>query len=78
VIVQPFLAPLLWAFFFALPCALAGFLAATLSAPKLRAPVGPGRRWALAARTAGFSLLAVMAFAVLLVGCVVLPMHLGL
>lgn len=75
---QPFIAPILWAFFFALPCALIAFLGANLSAAKLRTPVGPGRRWALAMRVAGFFLLAVMAFAVLLVGCVFVPMHLGL
>lgn len=70
--------PLLWAFFFALPCAVAGILGANVLAPKLRTPFGRSGRWANLFRVATFFLLAVVAFTALLVGCVVLPMRLGL
>jgi hypothetical protein len=70
--------PLLWAFFFALPCAVAGMLGASVLAPKLRTPFGSSGRWASLFRMATFFVLAVVAFVVLLVGCVFVPMRLGL
>lgn len=70
--------PILWAFFFALPCAVAGWLGASVLAPKFRTPFGASGRWAAAFRVATFFFLAVVAFVVLLVGCVFVPMHLGL
>lgn len=75
---ESFLTPFLWAFFFALPCAVAGMLGASVLAPKLRTPFGTSGPWASVFRVAAFFLLAVVAFVVLLVGCVVVPMRLGL
>jgi hypothetical protein len=76
--VASFLTPFLWAFFFALPCAVAGILGASVLAPKFRTPFGPQGRWASVFRVATFFFLAVVAFVVLLVGCVFVPMRLGL
>ena len=75
---QSVLPSLLWAFFFALPCAIAGLLGASVFAPRLRTPFGAKGRWASAFRIATFFLLAVVAFVVLLLGSVLVPMTLGL
>lgn len=75
---ESFLTPLLWAFFFALPCAVAGVVGANVLAPKLRTPFGYSGRLAKLFRIATFFVLAVVAFATLLVGCVLVPMRLGL
>jgi hypothetical protein len=77
-VVESLLTPLLWAFFFALPCAIAGMLGARVLAPKFRTPFGASGPWANLFRVATFFVLAVVAFVVLLVGCVVVPMRLGL
>jgi hypothetical protein len=69
---------LLWAFFFALPCAVAGIVGASVLAPKLRTPFGHSGHLANLFRIATFFVLAVVAFATLLVGCVFVPMRLGL
>jgi hypothetical protein len=76
--VASFFTTVLWAFFFALPCAIAGLLGASVLAPKFRTPFGSSGRWAKAFRVAAFFLLAVVTFVVLLVGCVFVPMQLGL
>ncbi|HWA75419.1 MAG TPA: hypothetical protein VG937_23940 [Polyangiaceae bacterium] len=75
---ESFLTSLLWAFFFALPCAVAGIVGADVLAPKLRTPFGHTGRLASLFRVATFFVLAVVAFAVLLAGCVLVPMRLGL
>lgn len=70
--------PILWAFFFALPCAITGLLGERVLGPRFRTPFGSSGRWARAFRVATFFFVAVVAFVVLLVGCVFVPMHLGL